>query len=88
MQCYTEYIQVCTQYKSVYRYTTLYPSIKPVHLGIYAYEQVQDRIHANERCISAYKSVYTRIYAYVTFCKNIHDFEIRTGDLMHTARLL
>ena len=73
---------------SIYRYTTLYPSMKPVYLGIYAYEQVQDRIYAHERCISAYKSVYTRIYAYVTFCKNMHDSQIRTGNLMHTARLL
>ncbi len=54
---------------SIYRYTTLNPSMKPVYLGIYVYEQVQDRIYAYERCISAYKSVYTRIYAYVTFCK-------------------
>ena len=73
---------------SIYRYTTLYPSMKPEYLGIYAYEQVQDRIYAYERCISAYKSVYTRIYAYVTFCKNMHDSQIRTGNLMHTARLL
>ena len=73
---------------SIYRYTTLYPSMKPVYLGIYAYEQVQDRIYAHERCIAAYKSVYTRIYAYVTFCKNMHDSQIRTGNLMHTARLL
>ncbi len=59
--------------------------MKPVYLGIYAYEQVQDRIYA---CTSAYKSVYTRIYACVTFCKNMHDLQIRTGNLMHTARLL
>ena len=73
---------------SIYRYTTLYPSMKPVYLGIYAYEQVQDRIYAHERCVSAYKSEYTRIYADVTFCKNMHDSHIRTGNLMHTARLL
>ncbi len=73
---------------SIYRYTTLYPSMKPVYLGIYAYEQVQDRICAYERCILAYMSVYTRIYAYVTLCKNMHDSWIRTGNLMHIARLL
>ena len=50
---------------SIYRYTTLYPSMKPVYLGIYAYEQVQDRIYAYERCISAYKSVYLRTSPYI-----------------------
>ncbi len=95
MQCYTEYIQVCAQYQSVYTatywyrlYISLYPSMKPVYLGVYAYEQVQDGIYAHERSISAYKSVYTRIYAYVTFCKNMRDSRIRTGNLIHTARLL
>ncbi len=64
-------------------------SMKPVYLGIvYAYEQVQDGLYAYEHSITAYKSVYTRIYAYVTFCKNIHNSRIRTGKLMHTARLL
>ncbi len=62
--------------------------MKPVYLGIYAYEQVQDRIYAYERCIFAYTSVYTHIYANVTFCKNMPDSQIRTGNLMHTARLL
>ena len=37
------------------------------------------------RCVSAYKSVCTRMYAYVTFCKNMHDSPIRTGNLMHTS---
>jgi hypothetical protein len=76
---------------SIYSYIliqTLYPSMQPVYLGMYAYEQEQDRIYADEHLISAYKSVYTRIYAYVTFCKNMHDSRIRTENLMHTARLL
>ncbi len=50
---------------SIYRYTTFYPSMKPVYLGIYAYEQEQDRIYAYDRCISAYKSF---IYAYIRVC--------------------
>ncbi len=60
--------------------------MKPVYLGMYAYEQVQGRIYACEGCISAYKSIYARIYGYVTLCKSM--LQIRTGNLMHSARLL
>ncbi len=73
------YIQI-----SIYRYKTLYPSMKPVYLGIYAYEQVQDRIYAYERgChgIAAFKSVYTSIYAYVTFCKTCMILGFEPGIL-------
>ena len=62
MQCYTEYIQGCTQYKSVYTDTRL--CIHRWNLYIWAYTHM-----------SKYKIVYTlmnavylRIYAYICVC--------------------
>ena len=88
MQCNTEYIQGCTQYKSVY--TDTRPCIHRWNLYIWAYTHMSKYkiVYTLMNAVYLRTSPYTRIYAYGTFCKNMHDSQIRTGNLMHTARLL
>ncbi len=102
MQCYTEYILVCTQYKSVYTgtrsyihvwqrtywYKTVYTCMNALYLSIYAYERVHTNtspyIYTHMNAVYLGTSQYIRVWHILQKCA---WFELRTMDLMITARL-
>jgi hypothetical protein len=55
---------------------------------IYTYDSVHTDTRQYIRIWRLYIWVQVLIYAYETFCKNMHDPGIRTMDLMHTSWLL
>ena len=72
MQCYTDYIQGCTQYKSVYTDTRLYIHRWNLYIWVYThmskYKIVYTLMNAVYLRTSPYICVQVRIYAYVRVC--------------------
>jgi hypothetical protein len=103
MRCNTEYILVCTQYKSVYTstrsyihvwkrtywYKTVYTCMNAVYLSIYAYERVHTNTRPYKRVWMLYIWVQVRIYAYETFCKSVHgsSFEFTSTEEIQVRQI-
>ncbi len=69
MQCYTEYIQGCTHYKSVYTETRLY--IHRWNLYILVYKRIWASARSYMRLWTLYIWVQVLIYAYIRVCDTL-----------------
>ncbi len=80
MQCYTEYIQVCTQYKSVYTDTRLCIHWWNLYIWVYTHMSMYRIVYAlmNGVCLrtSPYILVYTRMWH---FAKTFMTFRFEQG---------
>jgi len=72
MQCYTEYIQGCTRYKSVYTYTRLYIHRWNLYIWVYThmskYKIVYTLMNAVYLRTSPYIRVYMRMWHFAKTC--------------------